>query len=360
MGAAAFLPQIDDDQVGSLAAHLPHHAQLDLNLDGKHLTAQINYDQKVGADGFRSAQMFEIVGRDGNVDPPEAVEFQIFGAPAHFTGRELVGYDADLAPEAVNFEIGGEPAHFDGQQIVGGEYVGGFFNSITKKLGFNRKLEKKIEHDTGRKVTIRINNPTPKDIGRGLLKTAKIAGAVASLAVPGLGLAGAAALAAPGALSAGRSLLSAGKTVSGAAHTVAKTGAAARAQLHAAGVAVAADKLVAAAERGGAAARTASHVVRQTRQLAARGNPDARVAEKILNQVAVQRRAAAIPKGREQPVTAKGAEALRAFAEAPKPTAVLAEKPGAQGRKGWFISTEPETYGRIDFSQGLQGRWKPA
>jgi hypothetical protein len=384
----AFANQIDSDQteqVGSLAAHLPRHARLDAVLDGRHITAQIDYDQRVGLDrdivgSYPGVPEQEIVGSYPGVPEQEIVgsypdvpEFEIVGAtaaarkvvvtvgratnvrsPHHGTvdldidGRHFsaqINYDQRVSGDWRDYEIVGddddEPAH---------AAVSGWFNSLAKKVGIT-KAAKKI---TGQNLTFR--NPTAKSLGKDVLHTVKVGVKVASLVVPGLSLVSAAGSALGGAskaAGAARTVGSAARAVSGSANDIR------RAAVHVAGAHVAADKLVAAAERGGAAAKTAARVVRQTQALAVRGNPDAKAAVQVLQNVATQRRAAQIPRGLEQPVTAKGAAALAAFAAAPKLTSVLTEKPPAQGRRGVFISMEPGSYGRIDFSGGLAGRWAP-
>jgi hypothetical protein len=389
-----FVPQIDFDQVGSVLDHLPRYAHVDLNVGGRHLTAQITHDQRkgaavpygqiavdlggrkmnatvdfpraapakakvsgdagvdlvtrgatvagdlgaelvtrgggavVGLDSFElSAEHYEIVGsaftNDGNVDPPEVTRYQIVGDD----GQEMVG--------SHGFELSAQR-----YQIVGfDDGVGGFFNFISKKAGINKKIEKQIKKQTGKTVKIQVHNPSVKSVIKDVGHAVSVVGKVASLVVPGLGLVGA------------------GATAIGIGGAAAK----AKAAIHTAGAAVAADKLVAAAERGGKAAKTAAAVVRQTTHLAARGNVDAKAAVRVLQTVATQRRTAGIPRGAEQPVTAKGATALRAFAAAPKLDSKLVEKAPAAGRTGIFISTEPGSYGRIDFSQGgLRGKWRPA
>jgi hypothetical protein len=389
----AFFNQIDDDQqdqVGSIAAHLPRHVRIDGVFDGRHVSAQIDYDQRVGLDpaeheivgSYPGYPEHEIVGSYPGYPEHEIVgsypgvpEFEIVGAAAaparkvvvsvgraqnvrtprhasldlNVNGRHLtaqIDYDQRVSGDWRDYEIVGEDPDFPPHAAVSG-----WFNSLAKKVGIT-KAAKKI---TGAK-SISFNNPTAKSLAKDVAHTAVIGVKIASIVVPGLSLASAAGSAIGGAgkaASAARTVSSTARSAAGSADAIR------RAAVHVAGAHVAADKLVAAAERGGTAARTASRVVRQTTALAARGNPDAKAAVQVLNNVATQRRAAAIPKGQEQPVTPKGAEALRAFAAAPKLTSHLTEKPPAKGRRGWFISTEPESYGRIDFSGGISGRWSP-
>jgi hypothetical protein len=376
---ATFLPQIDDDQVGNVLDHLPPYAHVDLNLGGRHLTAQITHDQRApGASPYAQLDL-DVGGRKlqatiQRVSGDEGVCRVLHGgaAVAGDPGWDRVTQGAEVAGDPIDdaeiFQAVGYAYHDDNvrppaatrwqivgdhsfelsaqsYQIVGRDEVGGFFNSIAKAIGINKKLEKKIKAKTGKTVKINFKNPSIKSIAKDVVHAASVGVKVASLVVPGLGLASVA-----------------GKAVSGIGKATGVISAAskAKAAIHAAGAAVAADKLVAAAERGGAAAKTARAVVRQTTHLAARGNVDAKAAVSVLNRVVAHRRVAAIPKGREQPLTAKGSAALLAFASAPKLDSRLIAPPTAAGRRGWFISTEKGSYGRVDFSQGLNGKWRPA
>lgn len=135
----------------------------------------------------------------------------------------------------------------------------------------------------------------PKDIAKGVATSAKIGLAVASFVVPGGAVAGTAAL----------------------------------------GGLVAADRLVAAGQRGVAAAKT---TIDTTKHLAAAGHIDAQRGLQAIGLASAERAAKGIPAGVEQKVTAAGHAAYTSFLAARKPVVV---RPVASAPKPAAPSTLP-------------------
>lgn len=145
---------------------------------------------------------------------------------------------------------------------------GGWFDSVAGAIGLKKPLEKK----TGVKLTLK--NPTPKQVASSVGTAVKVSAGAAALVIPGVNVAGAAAVA---------------------------------------GGAVGADKLLAAASSVGSAAKDAKKTIDNTKKLAAAGNPDAMRGLETLASVAVQRRAKGTPAGVPQPITQAGQVAFDAF-----------------------------------------------
>lgn len=108
------------------------------------------------------------------------------------------------------------------------------------------------------------------------------------------------------------------------------------------GTAIAADKLIAAAESGGELAERAGEVFAATKELAAAGNVDANVALGVLAKAAEDRIALAIPAGVPQELTAKGEAALADFMALPKltsdrPPALASSAPSVQEQNKLII-----------------------
>lgn len=190
---------------------------------------------------------------------------------AEYDGTRFVW--SDFPAEGAAYEAG----------RLSGDELGGIFNSITKKLGFNKKVEKQLSKKAGKPIKISFKNPTKKQLASGFLTSLKVGAAAASLAVPGLGVVGGAAL------------------VGGVA-----------------GVAAGADKLIAAAEKGGQLAKDAKKVYDKTKQLASAGDKDARAAMGVLSSVAAKRKADGVPKGAVMPLSASAKKAFNQFLRAPK------------------------------------------
>jgi hypothetical protein len=121
-------------------------------------------------------------------------------------------------------------------------------------------------------------------------------------------------------------------------------------------VTVAADKLIAAAEKGGEIAAKAKEVYDATKALASSGSADAKAALNVMVSVQADRLAKAVPHGVAQTLTAKGEAALVQFAGAsklavatPAPAPSSAELPSVVA--GLLILDS----GRIDFASE---RWR--
>ena len=207
---------------------------------------------------------------------------------------------------------------------------GGFFNSLTKKLGLNKGLEKDIKAKTGSTVTVNVKNPTAAQIATGMGKSAL-------MLAPIVASAGGAALVAPALLAAApvaKSVVSVGKTV---APTV-----------------KAADKLISDAQRG---VKSAVTTINNTRIAAAAGLPGAAAGNALLLAIDAARRAAGVQPGRPQPAVPMVAkppavDPFLADALASIRTAAEADNVWALYKRGRPASTRIVTVVRAEAAKG--------
>lgn len=151
--------------------------------------------------------------------------------------------------------------------------VGGIVDFALDRLGIKDEVNKQ----TGLDWTFK--NPTLKQLAEGFLVALKVSGAVASLAIPGLGTA------------VGASLI---------------------------GAAIAADKVVAGMEAGGKIAEDAKAIYDSTKALADQGNADAQRAISLVDSVRHTRAAAGVPAGQLQPISEDAAAAYEIYTNLPK------------------------------------------
>ena len=189
--------------------------------------------------------------------------------------------------------------------FANGDAVGGFFDKVLGKVSGKKKLEAKLNTNIGAQLAAKGQSPaqvaaaqaalrmaqqkahvTPKVVAKGMIQTAKIGAAVAAFVVPGGAVAGTAAL----------------------------------------GGLVAADKYIAAGQKGVAAAKG---VIDNTKKLAAIGNVDAQRGLQMLGVAASLRAASGIAPGVPSPVNAVGAAAHAAFLSQRKPVVVAPPHPVA-------------------------------
>lgn len=241
----------------------------------------------------------------------DETEFGAFEDPARSgLGRQqgcFVGVSPMLFPAvaltALNGVLGSDESRdeteFGAFEDPSAAVVGGLFDKIIKP--FKKKTDAKVnaglkaQGATAAQMALVQQaqakaHVTAADIAKGVATSAKIGMAVASFLVPGGAVAGTAAL----------------------------------------GGLVAADKLVAAGQRGVAAAKT---TIDTTKKLAAAGHVDSQRGLQMIGLASAERLAKGIPAGVEQKVTAAGHSAYTSFLSARKPTVVqpvkAAPKPAA-------------------------------